>query len=274
LGAIMAFNLSIPIFTKSHLLFLKIHAHLGIIGWFMLLIMGVASKLIPMFLLAHGLNRTKLKFAYALTNIGLIGFSLDLYFCESNARIFFYALLMVAGIIFFFTYIFEALNKRLRKALDIGMKHTMLAFILLVIPIFISLIISFKTPEDNSFLLKAILVYGITIFLGFISSLILGQTYKTLPFIIWIHKYSKQGIEQNKVMPKNMYFKLLADIQLLLFMLSVPIILIGVMVSSQVVMLIGAGCLFVTAVLYNINVVKIISHSLNNKKQNGVNENT
>ena len=51
IGVLMAFNLTYVFLPQEHLFYLKIHAHIGIAGWFLLLIMGAGSKLLPMFLL-------------------------------------------------------------------------------------------------------------------------------------------------------------------------------------------------------------------------------
>lgn len=73
LGTLLVFNLRYPFFPNEHLYYLKIHAHLGIAGWFLLLIMGVASRLIPMFLLSHHEPGKPVKIAYYCINISLIG---------------------------------------------------------------------------------------------------------------------------------------------------------------------------------------------------------
>jgi len=49
-----------------------IHVHIGIIGWFMMLVVGVASTLMPMFFIAHQLNKKCLERAYWMINGGLI----------------------------------------------------------------------------------------------------------------------------------------------------------------------------------------------------------
>ena len=76
-GAMMAFNFTMPFLPESHLHFLKLHAHLGVAGWFLLLIIGVSSKLLPMFLLAHPHDTKKLTVSYYSINAGLVFFALD-----------------------------------------------------------------------------------------------------------------------------------------------------------------------------------------------------
>ena len=47
-GTLIALNFRYSFLTESHVHYLKIHAHLGLIGWFLLLIIGAASILIPL----------------------------------------------------------------------------------------------------------------------------------------------------------------------------------------------------------------------------------
>ncbi len=267
LGALMAFNFTYPFFTKSHLLFLKIHAHMGIAGWFILLIMGVGSKLIPMFLLSHNLATKKMTYAYYLVNIGLIGFSADLFFRDEKAFLPLYALIIVSGILFFISFLYEAFKKRVRKQLDIGLKHSFMAFIILLLPIVIGILISFNTSLNDAFLMQVYLVYGIAIFFGFISSLILGQTFKTLPFIVWVHCYSKAG-RQNTILPKDLYSQKLVNAQFVIYLCALPILIAGILLSAPVIIKIGAILLLLTALLYTINVLKIVMHNFKGLRTN------
>src|SRR5690554_925409 len=51
-GLLLLFNFTMEIFREDSLYYLSSHAHAGIIGWFLLLILGVGSRLIPMFLIS------------------------------------------------------------------------------------------------------------------------------------------------------------------------------------------------------------------------------
>lgn len=261
LGTLMAFNFTYPLLSKSHLLFLKIHAHLGIAGWFVLLIMGVGSKLIPMFLLSHNLNTKKLNYAYYLVNMGLIGFSADLFFRDEKAFLPVYAMLMAAGILFFISFLYEAYKKRVRKLLDIGLKHSFVAFLFFLLPILIGIVLSFKPSLNDKFMLQIYLVYGASIFFGFITSLILGQTFKTLPFIIWMHRYSKVAGRQKTMLPKDLYSQILVKAQYMVYLVALPALIVGILLSLSVIIKMGAILLLATSVLYTINVLKIVMHN-------------
>lgn len=258
IGALMAFNFSFPFLPKSHLLFLKLHAHSGIVGWFLLLIMGVASKLIPMFLLSTNLNKKKLNYSFYLTNIGLIGFLVHAYLNEEKSFSIIYALIIITGIYFFISYLYEAYKKRIRKQLDIGLKHSFLAIVIFIFPIIAALIIAINPTLKITEVAQLILFYGASIFLGFVSSLILGQTFKTLPFIVWLHLYKNKPASEKTLLPKDLYSDKLVFAQFLIYFAAIIVLLAGILFSSVYTIQVGAILFLITAVFYNINVVLII----------------
>lgn len=261
-GILMSFNFAYPIFKESHLLYLKIHAHLGIIGWFLLLIIGVSSKLIPMFLLVDTTNQKKLHIAYYLINIGLIAFGVDLYFFQGTILIPLFAVIIVAGILFFISYMHEVFKNRSRKNLDIGLKHSLIAVIAILLPLLLGTVIGFNLHMKESILFPIYLVYGISIFLGFITTLILGQTFKTLPFIVWLYIFKKATGKIKVPLPKDLYSEKIAHWQLMIYLIGMLVLIAGVLSSTVLLIRLGSVLLLLTAILYNLNVFKILHYSL------------
>ncbi|HCN84471.1 MAG TPA: cytochrome C oxidase subunit I, partial [Sphingobacteriaceae bacterium] len=74
LGVALVFNFTVPIFPQDQLHFLKLHAHLGLIGWFLLMLIGVSSKLVPMFLVSSYQKTVLLTVSYYLIVIALLLF--------------------------------------------------------------------------------------------------------------------------------------------------------------------------------------------------------
>jgi hypothetical protein len=68
LGVLMVFNFRFAFLPQDHLQFLKLHAHMGIGGWFLLLIIGVSSKLLPLFLVSTKQKTVYLYWSYYLIN--------------------------------------------------------------------------------------------------------------------------------------------------------------------------------------------------------------
>ena len=262
LGLLIAINFKYPFLSQIHLHYLKIHAHLGLVGWFVTLIIGVSSSLIPMFLISHNLNEGKLNFAYYLINGGLLLLSLDWLVLQGTVLVPVYWMSISLGIILYLVFVWEVYQKRLRKELDVGMKHTLISVLSMLLPILLSLTVMLKLDFQNSFHLRATTLYGFSIIFGLITPIILGQTYKTLPFIIWLHKYKQLVGKYKTPLPKELYSEQLANLQFYSYNLAI-IVLVTAIISDSIWMIrIGSYTLLVTAILYNLNVFKIIFHKV------------
>ncbi|MBS1975103.1 MAG: hypothetical protein JST13_12180, partial [Bacteroidetes bacterium] len=131
-GLLLATNLAFPFFEKNHLDILKLHAHAGLVGWFLQLITGVSSKLVPMFLLGKSSKERFLKYAYLLQNLGLLLFLFDGYFFGITSRIIIYTAIVFIGALFWLLYLYDAYEQRIRKKIEIQMKHTFVSVICLI----------------------------------------------------------------------------------------------------------------------------------------------
>lgn len=254
IGLLLAINLAYPFFSKNHLEILKIHAHVGLVGWFLQLITGVSTRLVPMFLLGKSNKDNWLKQALIFQNIGLIAFISDQYFFGSSDRVYLYFILVVLGILYWVVYLRDVYLQRLKKKLEIQMKQTFLSFVflflgLLVIPV----LISFSNTQWS-------MLYGIFLFLGWISSLILGKTFKTLPFIIWNRHYKTLHGKMKLPLPKDLYNAMWLRYQFWIFIGAMVLLSIGVIINQLLTIKCGLILWILVAVLYTLNVLKIFLH--------------
>ncbi len=263
-GLTLAINYAFPFIGISHIELLKLHSHAGIAGWFIQLIIGVSSKLLPMFMVSHNLNTKKLTYAYFLINIGLILGVVSLFILWKYGVII-SVIMVVLGIFSYLLFIFEAFKKRVKKQLDIGMKQSALSFMVLVIPLFLILSLLFDLDMLKNLTLPLSVAYGSTIFIGFISSLIMGQTYKTLPFIMWLKVYRGRIGKVKLPLPKDLYNEKVAVAQLWLFAIGFLLLLTGISSSTNYLVSSGGMVLLLSVALYNYNVLKIIFHKSKNK---------
>lgn len=260
IGMLLAFNLTHAFLPKDHLHYLKIHAHVGILGWLLLLIIGVSSKLIPMFLLSGNLNIKKMSYAYYFLHAGLLGFIIDSFFFDGISRILIYLFLVIIGIAFYIAYLIQAYKKRVRKNLDIGLKHSFISFIFIVMPLTLIVFLNSNIIHDPKLALQISIAFGFSVFFGFITLLILGQTFKTLPFIVWQKKYEKFSGKIKTPLPKDLYSEKLAYWQLIVFTLGYLITITGILLSKVFIIQSGSIILVCAAILYNINVFKVVLH--------------
>jgi len=216
-------------------------------------------------MVSHQLNTKKLTVAYYAINIGLIAGLVSL-FLQMKLGIVISAVIIVPGILSYLSFIYEAYTKRVKKQLDIGMKQTAFSFLILVIPLFLIFTLLFNFNFMENLTLPISVAYGSAIIIGFITSLVLGQTYKTLPFIVWLKVYRGRIGKVVLPLPKDLYSEKVAIAHLWLFAFGFVLLLIGISASNLPIVLSGAIVLFLSASLYNFNLFKIIFHKPKKKK--------
>lgn len=254
IGVLLAINLAYPFFNKSHLEILKLHAHAGLAGWFLQLITGITVRLLPMFLLGKSSKKNLLKLSFIFQNIGLSGFIIDHYLFGSSYRVYLYILLAVVGIVCWLRYLYDVFKHRIKRKIDIQLKHTFISFLSLSIALLVLvLIVFFKNTTLN-------ILYGSFLFLGWITALILGKTFKTLPFIIWNNHYNKLHGKTKIPLPKDLYNNNLLNYQFFFFISAMILLIAGVISNQLFIIKLGTLLWIVVAVLYVLNVVKLFLH--------------
>ena len=259
LGTSIALNFKYNFLSEAHLHYLKIHAHLGLVGWFLLLITGAASILIPMFMISHNLNMKKLDYAYYTINAGLLVLTGNWFFSQTFIITLSGWLSISVGIGFFFSFVGEAYRTRLRKKLDVGLKYTIIAMAVLVLPVIIALFLLI-TGSTSGFFNTLVSGYGFSIIFGIISMLIFGQTYKTLPFIVWLDRYQIFVGKKKTPLPRQLYSEKLANLQFYLYLPAAGMIFTGFFIQKEIILSLGTGLLVLVSILNFTNILKIVFH--------------
>ena len=260
LGAALVFNFTVPIFQQDQLHFLKIHAHLGIAGWFLLMIIGVSSKLVPMFLVSSYQKTWLLSLSYYFIVAALLLFALDSYFFGINYKTYIIASFGVTGIITYLLFIIKCFRSRLRKKADIPMMSTLFSFILLTVAILIIPFIIYYHLKNNPVSIRYSFIYGVLLLMGWVTALILGQTFKTLPFIVWIKHYEHLTGKVKTPMPADIYNTNLLKVQAAGFMIFCITFMPGCFFALPWLMYAGLVSLLVTALAYLSNVFIVLFH--------------
>jgi hypothetical protein len=260
LGTALVFNFTVPVFQQDQLHFLKIHAHLGIAGWFLLMIIGVSSKLVPMFLVSSYQKTQLLSFSYYLIVSAVLLFVVDSYLSGINYKTYIIATVGGAGIIAYLLFIVNCFRMRLRKKVDIPMMSTFLSFILLAVAICTLPFIIYYHLKNNPVSVRYSLIYGIILLMGWVTALILGQTFKTLPFIVWIKHYEHLTGKVKTPMPADIFSNGLLKVQSAAFMVFFLTFTAGCFFALQWLMYAGLISLVITASAYFSNVAVVLFH--------------
>jgi len=260
LAILIIINFAHPYIPVSVLDLLKMHLTLGLTGWFLFLVIGVSSKLMPMFLIIHKLPDYLLKYAYYLLNAGVIALATVYYFYPQPWAVMLSALPILAGIILYLAYNFYAFKHRFRKNLDTGMKLSKIAFFFLALTIVLGILAMISPEFLSAFQLHIDIAFIMSILFGFLTALILGQTYKTLPFIVWLQKYSAKVGKQKIPLPQEIYSDRIANLHMKTYYVAFTFLMLGEL-GNLIWLIQSAGAMFlITAVLYNYNVFKIVFH--------------
>lgn len=257
LGLLLIFNFMYPLLSKDSLSYLSLHAHLGIVGWFLLLITGVGARLIPMFLFSKYENNKLLWLVYSLINAGLLLFCSLFIYSGKTILYLLPALLIFAGVISFARYIRQAFKTRIKKRVDVPVKAALLSVAITILPVIIlAALISFPLSDNK----QIVLVYGFTIFFGWITVIILGMTFKTLPFIVWNKLYGMQTGVKKIPDPKDLFSGKLFFWMCICYFPGFILFALAIILRNDILLKVAASFLIAAAVFYNSNVFKTVSH--------------
>lgn len=259
IGLLLLFNFTKSILPADSLRYLSLHAHIGIVGWFLLLVMGVGSRLIPMFLISKYDNRKELWLIFCLVNGALISFII-LFFSGLDAALFVLPLgAILLALLLFAKYCYKAYQQRIRKQVDEQLRISLLSVVMMLLPVvlLLVLILLMVFSFDNA---KLALAYGFSIFFGWLTAIILGMTFKTLPFIVWNKIYHQKAGAGKTPNPKDLFSDKLFNKMGIAYLAGFSLFLAGVLLGSLVTLQVGSGLLLITAVLYNFNVIKMLLH--------------
>lgn len=241
--------IDIDAWVKAHII--------GTLGGFvMMIVMGVAMVLIPMFSLSHGFEEKWIKaalylqsFGVALSMISLIaGFSL---FIKAVALA-----LMVAGIGCFIVQMVIIFKQRARKQNDYWAKNVMFALTCLVASVVAcTLYFILDTPFMG-------ILAGVLFFFGFLLSFIVGHIYKILPFLIWYEKFSPLVGKQKVPLLHQMIHTKIADAQTWILFISIIVLCLGVIFQLAEVFFIGSVLLLISLVLVAFNAVFAFNYKI------------
>ena len=259
-GLLLMYNFTYLLLPQDSVKYLPLHAHMGIVGWFLLLIMGVGSRLIPMFLISKYNNFRQLWWIYGLINGGLVSFLFVFLHTDNKILLSIPLLAVSAAIILFCHYCFNCYRQRIRKKLDGQMQISLLSVLMMLLPAIVLIVIIallVMTPKEN---ISLVISYGFIIFFGWITAIILGMTFKTLPFIVWNKVYHQLAGKGKTPNPKDLFndavFKWMSIVYIMGFILFTS----GILFQFPIVLKFAAALLLLTSLLYNWNVIKLLMH--------------
>ena len=259
IGLLLVYNFRESILPADSLHYLSLHAHIGIVGWFLLLVIGVGSRLIPMFLISKYDAPKKLWVIYFLINAGLVGFIITFFFFSSATLYLLPVVTVLLALVLFGRFCQNAYRQRIRKQVDTQMKISLLSVAMMVLPlvVLITLVILLFVSATNT---KLVLAYGFSIFFGWITAIVLGMTFKTLPFIVWNKLYHDKAGLGKTPNPKDLFSTTVFNSMGVAYLFGFVFFAVGILLASTLVLQAATILLLATAILYNWSILKMLLH--------------
>jgi hypothetical protein len=234
------------------------HAHLGVIGFFTMLIVGVSYKLIPMFTLSEIQKNSRATVSIMLLNIGLAG-SLFSILLQSVLKPVF-ALVVIVALAIYGWEIIAILRARKRRTLDWGVRYFLTAIGLLVSLSVLALVLSWPRLPLNPFTGQLENIYGFFGLIGVVSFAVIGMLYKIIPFLVWFGAYSKHIGKAQVPALAEMYFIRLQMLGYWIFLTALPVTGVGILTSNAMVVRWGSALFATSLATLAVNMIRILSH--------------
>ncbi|HEX6939504.1 MAG TPA: hypothetical protein VF158_08835 [Longimicrobiales bacterium] len=183
LGLALAGNLRWGYLGEHRFLALGLHLHVAIAGWVLMVVIGVARHLLPMFLLSHGAGERAGKTAAALVAGGV--FTLALLHHVLPMELLWVATAAIgAGAAAFLVQTALYFRHRMRPKLDPGMRLAGVALGVLGV----ALLLAPAALRAGVGAPRLATAYVATLVLGF-GLFVAAHYYKILPFLVWYHRF-------------------------------------------------------------------------------------
>jgi hypothetical protein len=234
------------------------HAHMGVVGFFVLLIVGVSYRLIPMFLLTEVQSKQRAWWSVILLNVGLAGAVMAILLRSVWKPAF--AVILVAGLAVYGWEMAAMVRARKRRAVDWGLKTFLVAMVLLVPVCILALVLSWPTLPMTQFFSLLENVYGVVGILGVVGLAIIGMLYKILPFLVWYGVYSPLVGRAQLPTTAQMVSERLQAGGLALYLAGLGICAVAIMSESETWVRGGAFVMAASLMLFGGNAIKVLAH--------------
>lgn len=241
------------------------HAHLGGVGFFTMLIVGVSYKLIPMFTLSEVQSKRRAVCSVALLNVGLAG-SFVTILLHSPWKLAF-AIVMVAALAIYGWELAAILRARKRRALDWGIKYFLTAVTLLLPLSGLAILLSWPGLPMNGFIGQLENVYGFLGLVGVVTFAIIGMLYKIIPFLVWFRRYSPEIGRARVPSLAEMYSSRLQAAGYWTWLPGLAVTCVAIVFAHETLVRWGCALLAVSVSTLAINVGRMLAHFVRPKVQ-------
>jgi hypothetical protein len=257
LGILMALSKIAPLLPGDPVRWLHAHAHLGILGIFVNLIVGVSLKLLPMFAMSEWSERTRSWAMLATINGGLALLAVAIPLGSRPLAVA-AAALVASGFAIYAFEIAAILRARRRAAFDPGLITFLGA--LAAIPPTCALGFVAATIGQASLAPALRLAYAFAALFGIVIPAIVGMLYKILPFLVWHRVYGPRVGREPVPTFAEMVSPPLQTATSVLFLTGLTLLLAGIL-DAQMAPVAGGAAIWSLGLLCFVgNVARVMRH--------------
>jgi hypothetical protein len=243
LGVVLLHNIHTGFLASARIIVLATHLHVALVGWALIMMVGVSHRLLPMFLLSHGGDTRWTKRALALLSTGVVALAVGLTTRTAPASWIAVALLE-GGVACFLWQARCYYVKRVRRKTDVGMHFAGTALTFLAL----SALLGPFVLELGVMHPRVATIYVVVGLLGGIVMFIVGFFYKIVPLLAWTVRFKDRMGKGTAPTVAQMFSSRVAHLQLALMALAVTMLAAGIATASLHVTRCG-GVLFAAGVL-------------------------
>ena len=216
LGVVLLHNLHTGFIAALRLRILAAHLHIALLGWVLIMIVGVSHRLLPMFLLAHGANTKWTARALMLLAPGVAVLATGLGTASTWAS-WTGVVLVEGGVACFLTQALCFYRKRIRRRIDVGMQFVRVALGFLVVSAVLGPL-TLAAGAAHTRLATAYITVGL---LGGIVLYVSGFFYKIVPLLAWTTRFRGRMGKEAVPTVAQLFSARVAQIQLVVMALGV-----------------------------------------------------
>jgi hypothetical protein len=250
-GVLLAFNRLTGTFPWSPVSLAAAHAHLALLGWAAMMIIGVAYRLIPMFVPAVMPSGRGLAASAVLLEIGTVGVVVSLAVGRSPGP---WLVFVVAALIAFFQVVRTIVRNKRPRPPDLPRRdwstwHTHLAMAYLFVATVLGIVIAVtgSSPE-------LLWSYGATGLLGFVVQMVVGIGGRLLPMYAWYRAVERRDGVPPAVSAHRLIVPQLSLAVLLCWLAGLPVFTVGLMNGALALIAGGAAAMLAGTMLNAVHI--------------------
>ena len=230
---------------------LNIHTFGLVVGFIILLIMGISIILLPMFGSSKRINDNEFSNSFITVSIGVLIMMVSPFIFTNITENLAYGVTAFSIVLYFYQ-LYKMTSSRKKIEHDIWARSMYVAFSSFIISFL--LLVSYLFIQEETILRVGLWVMGI----GFFGFIIIGNFYKIIPFLVWFHIYSPLIEERPVPMLHELLPQRLANLQFFYGVIGLTISSIALVFENSELFYGGALFLTLSGFLFLITINKTL----------------